>query len=721
MLKIVLCILFNISMQLGFCQTDKLPFKLKEDTASARIIYNVAKDSLKNGNIFIAREYALMGLALSDRIHYENGKALHYQMLANSFNVEANNDSALFYYKKALDICISINNKKGIGKQYSNVGTIYYFQGNFVESLSYFLKSLKIQESIRDSVGIASANNYIGSIYWYQKAYNDALKHYKVAAQIFKNNGDLNGYGLVLNNIGMILEIQNDKTAIDYYKQAIDIHKKTKNNEALSMALNNLGAFYQVQLKDLKAAESCYRESMLINEKENNIDGLGLNYTNIGVIKADLKDYKGADEWLKKGIDLYKKNKMPQGLIVIYEKIAQIYYDAGRYKEAFQYHTKYTKLNDSINLGDKLAEMEAKYGKEKHENEIELLKKDKVVNELEIKRKQVIIYSSLIGSVLLLLFIVFIVRGYNAKKKANVLLEENNIQITHQKDIIEEKSKEITDSINYAKRIQYSLLASDKLLEENLSSLGGTVRQLADGGGYFIFFKPKDVVSGDFYWGASAGSATNKKFILVTADSTGHGVPGAIMSMLNISCLNESVNADKLIQPAEILNATRKKIISHLSNDGSAEGGKDGMDCSLISFDFIGKKLTYSAANNPVWIVRSNFPLEGNASRTGDVEFISLMSDRMPIGKHDKDNVGFTQHDVDLKEGDMVYTFTDGFPDQFGGPKGKKFKYKQLEELLISISQESLDAQREKLNEVFENWKGGLEQVDDVTIIGIRI
>ena len=265
-------------------------------------------------------------------------------------------------------------------------------------------------------------------------------------------------------------------------------------------------------------------------------------------------------------------------------------------------------------------------------------------------------------------------------------------EIKEQKHLVEEKQKEILDSINYAQRIQYSLLASKKLLDENLKD-------------HFLFFKPKDVVSGDFYWGSKL---SNGNFILVNADSTGHGVPGAIMSMLNISCLNEAINADKLTQPADILNATRKKIIEHLLNDGSADGGKDGMDCSLISFDFKNKKLLYAAANNPVWIIR-------------DKIVIALEADRMPIGKHDKDSIPFTQHEFDLQAGDMVYTLTDGFPDQFGGPKGKKFMYKQLENLLISISHESMEIQKQKLENVFENWKGDLEQVDDVCVIGVRV
>ena len=311
------------------------------------------------------------------------------------------------------------------------------------------------------------------------------------------------------------------------------------------------------------------------------------------------------------------------------------------------------------------------------------------------------------------------------------VIEATN-EITKQKNVIEEKHKEITDSINYAERIQRSLLASKELLNENLnrhselvSESYDTLNQVqGDNSNYFVFFKPKDVVSGDFYW---ASKLSNGQFALITADSTGHGVPGAIMSILNIACLNEAIK-EGIYLPDEILNHTRTKIIDVLKRDGSAEGGKDGMDASLICFEFPSPlerdgrvRLTYAAANNPVWVVRSHSPFEGGVRRTGDVEFISLPADRMPVGKHDKDSVPFTQHEFELQTGDMVYTLTDGFPDQFGGPKGKKFKYKQLEELLISIAHESMEIQKQKLNAIFENWKGNLEQVDDVCVIGVRI
>ncbi|MBK6835157.1 MAG: SpoIIE family protein phosphatase [Bacteroidetes bacterium] len=221
---------------------------------------------------------------------------------------------------------------------------------------------------------------------------------------------------------------------------------------------------------------------------------------------------------------------------------------------------------------------------------------------------------------------------------------------------------------------------------------------------YFVLFQPKDVVSGDFYW---ASELNNGNFALVTADSTGHGVPGAIMSILNISSLEKAIELG-LTEPAEIFNHTRSTIIERLKKDGSKEGGKDGMDASIVCFDFANYMMKYSAANNPIWIIRNN-------------EIIELHPDKIPVGKHDKDQTTFSQKEIKLHVGDLVYTLTDGMPDQFGGTKGKKFMYKQLKELLIANSFLSMIEQKQTLLTAFNNWKKEAEQVDDVCLIGIKI
>jgi serine phosphatase RsbU (regulator of sigma subunit) len=209
--------------------------------------------------------------------------------------------------------------------------------------------------------------------------------------------------------------------------------------------------------------------------------------------------------------------------------------------------------------------------------------------------------------------------------------------------------------------------------------------------------------------------ASTQFFYLATADSTGHGVPGAIMSLLNITSLEKALEYHT--DPADILNSTRKTIIERLKKDGTAEGGKDGMDCSLLSFDFKNKILKIAAANNPVWIVRTIQKDFDGASK----ELLEIRPDKMPVGKHDKDHQSFTTHTIELREGDIIYTLTDGFPDQFGGENGKKFMSKKLKELLLDNAHLPMKEQKQLLENTFKNWVGSLEQVDDVTVIGIRV
>jgi serine phosphatase RsbU (regulator of sigma subunit) len=270
-------------------------------------------------------------------------------------------------------------------------------------------------------------------------------------------------------------------------------------------------------------------------------------------------------------------------------------------------------------------------------------------------------------------------------------LVAKNQEISKQKERVEEAHKEITDSINYAERILRSFLATDELLSENLND-------------YFVFFQPKEAVSGDFYW---AGKLNNGTFAMVNADSTGHGVPGAIMSVLNISSIEEAVKEGSTA-PHEIFNKTRNFIIERLKKDGSPEGGKDGMDASVICFDFEKNQFTYTAAQNPIWVIR-------------DGKLTEIKPEKMPIGKHDKDHIPFVGGEFDIQKGDQIYTLTDGFQDQFGGPKGKKFMVNKMREYVLSISHLSMEEQNQKIKEAFTNWKRDLEQVDDVCVIGVKI
>ena len=275
-------------------------------------------------------------------------------------------------------------------------------------------------------------------------------------------------------------------------------------------------------------------------------------------------------------------------------------------------------------------------------------------------------------------------------------ITERTAEITQQNEIIQEKQKEIVDSIHYAHRIQTTILAKDEYLDRHLDD-------------YFVLFKPKAIVSGDFYWATSRKNTEENnaqkehKFFLMVCDSTGHGVPGAFMSLLNISFLNEAISDKRISEPNEILNHVRKRLIRNISRDG----GQDGMDGIVVCFDRLKNTITYSAAHNAPIIVRHKTLIEFSANK-------------MPIGAGIKTE-SFTTHDIHFEKGDMLYMYTDGYADQFGGPNGKKFKYKTLNNLLIEISDKPLNEQREILDSTFENWKGDLEQIDDVCVFGIRL
>ncbi len=227
---------------------------------------------------------------------------------------------------------------------------------------------------------------------------------------------------------------------------------------------------------------------------------------------------------------------------------------------------------------------------------------------------------------------------------------------------------------------------------------------------FFILYKPKDIVSGDFYYAQAHKGPESKteRFFLCTADCTGHGVPGAFMSMLGVASLNEAIIEKNISNPNEILHDMRSSIISSLNPEGSEEEAKDGMDCVLCAYDFENMQLKFAAANNPLWVVRN-----------GKID--EYKPDKIPVGKYGDELKPFTLQTVDLQKGDIVYTFTDGYADQFGGPKGKKFKYKQLEEKLLENHQLPMDEQKKVLGEIFERWRGNLEQIDDVLVIGLKI
>jgi serine phosphatase RsbU (regulator of sigma subunit) len=292
------------------------------------------------------------------------------------------------------------------------------------------------------------------------------------------------------------------------------------------------------------------------------------------------------------------------------------------------------------------------------------------------------------------IFCIFLIRTryrltYN-EIKSRLELAKSKDAIQKQKNVLEDKNKEITDSINYAKSIQKALIPSEEQFNSHFKDS-------------FVFLNPKDIVSGDFYW-------IHKKDHLVfyaTADCTGHGVPGGFMTMLGMSFLDDIIEGKGVNNPAEVLNALRDKIVATLKQSGNIGENKDGMDITLCCIDTLKKELAYASANNDLYLVRKG-------------ELNEYKADKQPCGFY-HENKSFTTHTISLEENDCIYTFTDGYADQFGGPNGKKFRYKQFEELLLKNSSLTFSNQKKILKTTIDAWRTNLDQVDDILVIGVKI
>jgi len=630
------------------------------------------------------------------------GKIKALYQLSNIYSSLGKYLEAIKYGEISLKLAEEINDKKMMAGQIGNLGIVYQNIADFPKALECYYKSLKLAEELGEKRSIGVNYVHISSILRYQNEFKKALEYLEKSLKIAIELGDVQMQGAIIGDFGTVYEAAGDiKKSIEYTLKSIKITHDLNDVYSESFKWSELCARYAAINEYDKSLEAGNIALKLATEtgSENLIS---YSLEDLGICKIKMKNYREAEKDLLRSLALSEKNGELERIEIVESILSDLYQSTGNYELAFRHYKKHISLRDSMNNREnsrKLIKNELNFEFDKKEAVLkEQQEKERLLSEEASRRQNIIIFSVIIVLCVVLFFTYMVVKSLRVTKKQKQIIEEKeketqqqNVIITQQKHLVEEKHKEITDSINYAERIQRSLLASKDLLDKNLKD-------------HFVYFQPKDVVSGDFYWATELSSG---KFILATADSTGHGVPGAIMSILNISCLKESVK-EGLVEPADILNNTRKLIVEILKKDGSAEGGKDGMDCSLLLFDLKNNEFTYSAANNPVWIIRQR-------------KLIEFEPDKMPVGKHDKDTIPFKQHTIKLQKGDVVYTFTDGLPDQFGGEKGKKFMYKRMKELFISVSELSPKQQKESIANMFNNWKGDLEQVDDVCVIGVKV
>lgn len=602
-------------------------------------------------------------------------------------------EKALEKAKQGLHLAQLANDTLGMGDCYNSIANNLLKIGKYDKALENFLLAIRNFEKINYQKGIGNCKVGVGVIYYYQKDYDKAIAYYSQAIIIYKSIGSKKGMSSCYNNVGEIYRLQQKyPLALECYNNALQISLETKNRKGEASALGNLGNVYY-DLKNYKKALEFYLKSIEIKKEIGNKQGLALTLNNIASIYKTQKKYPDALSYSMQSLVMARSIDAKEDIKQAYLNLSEIYALQGSHKQAYDYYHLYNNLKDSIvqtQSNEEIHEMQTKYESELKDNEIALLNKNKQIQEVELKRKSVIIWAGASGLFLVLLLSLIIYKNYRNKQKANELLASKNKEIEYQKTLLEEKNKDITDSIKYAQRIQEAILPPDELLNSVLPE-------------HFVLYKPKDIVSGDFYWVEQWG----KEVLVAAVDCTGHGVPGAFMSIVAANLLNEAVVEHALTQPAAILNSVRKglgKILRKKQDDYSI---KDGMDAALICLNKEQMKLQFAGAYNPLWIIRNE-------------EFIELKADKTPIGAG-MENKPFTNHVIELKKGDLIYIFSDGYADQFGGEKGKKFKYNSLKNLLIENRSLSMSQQYSLLLNEFEKWRGNLEQVDDVLVIGIRI
>jgi len=608
---------------------------------------------------------------------------------------------AIEWFNNALKIDIEIDNKLGMASNYNSLAVVYSNTGDKKKTLEYYYKSLKISEEINDKNNLAIVLTNIAKIQHEEGDKENALENMHKSLKLRLQLGNQNGIANSYNNLATVYSKNKEfDKAQEYYTKSLEILEKSHDKIGIANVNWNLGNLYIKRKKiDCDSSDEACKKNALLKAKEYYVKSLHLHQesgnkrdeadvlTSIGWLDFTFLNIAEAERCATQALQLGEELGFPK----VIKEACNLLYEIEAYRKnwesAFSYYKKYVAMKDSINSDENTKasvkeQLKYDYEKQAIADSIRMDGEKKLISAKlsEEKTKSYALYG---GLAVVVLFAAFMFNRFKVTSKQKQIIELKEKETQKQKELIEEKQKEIVDSINYAKRIQYTLLAHAEFLKANLPE-------------HFISFIPKDIVSGDFYW----ATKKDNKFYLAICDSTGHGVPGAFMSLLNISFLNEAITERNISEPNKIFDYVRQRLIDNMNK----EGQKDGFDGTLICIE--GNKVTYASANNKPILIHNN-------------DLIELGADRMPVGIGEKQDL-FKLHELDVVKGDTLYLYTDGYADQFGGLKGKKFKYKQLNELILKINTETMYDQKMVLEENFNLWKNNLEQVDDVCVVGIK-
>jgi len=613
---------------------------------------------------------------------------MNYTAQAGSYSELGNIDTSLFLLQRAKGIADTDAKKykRYFKTIYNNLGLNFSNKSNYTEALKNYYRAIDYIDEKGNPYGIASTYNNIGILYGDLKQYDKALENYKKSLKFFKSSN-------TLGNIAILFEdIDKYDSALIYINEAIKLDKKVGDKAGLSSSYTVVGNLYKKE-KEYDSAMYYYTLSNEMAYEVEDIEVVQNNVYNIIEMLMEQKKYAEAKPLAIKNLNSLLEGDELDFICDAYGQLKDICSKLGEYKLAFEYQEKYVIYKDSAQKANKSLEIKnielnAEY-KRKSSNDSLLHAQATLLNNVqhdsEIKKQRLILFGFLVVLLIVAVFSILVFKRYKVSQRQKEIINLQKNEMYNQKMIVEEKQKEILDSIHYAKRIQYALIAHKDFLDEHLPE-------------NFVYFNPKDIVSGDFYW----ATKNEDYFYLAICDSTGHGVPGAFMSLLNIGFLSEAINEKEILEPNKVFDFVRMRLEKSISK----EGQKDGFDGILLRYDLKTKKMDYAAANNAPVIISNGV-------------FTELPKDRMPVGVGERKN-GFTLFSIDAQSGDKIFFYTDGFADQFGGPEGKKYKYRKLNDLLTNTNL-PVTQLSSFLSDEFQAWKGQLEQVDDVCIIGLKI
>ncbi len=589
------------------------------------------------------------------------------------------------YGKQAAELAYKLHYTRGYSKALNVIGATYTDMGDVSKALDTHLENLRYCDSLNLQEMFGAIYMNIANVYSRQNNYERNLFYLKKAISECERKKADNGLCTSLNNIGTTYyQMDSLSKAREAFIRSISIIKnpdaKLKSRETQTLyALSGLSLVYAREGL-FSEADSCIRAATVLLDLLQSDYERGQAYISFGGVRSIQKRYSEAEYYFLKSAEIYQIMGMPDQESIVYGQLSEMYISTGNHREGLTYYKKYMQAKDTLfseSVFRHQGEMETLYESEKKDREIESLTQEESLNQIYL--------FGLIGGCGILAVIAFLI--WNRSK----LRQRINDELAARKSIIVAKNKDITDSITYARRIQTAMLPPDDAFKN----------WFADS---FVLNRPRDIVSGDFWW----VNEREGELLFAGADCTGHGVPGGFMSVMGAAFLNEITTENGITDPAEVLGLLRHKVIGSLHQQGDQARSQDGMDIVFCRYIKQTRQLEFACANNPLWVAR-------------DAKLLEFNADKFPVGIHHGDLKPFTKQTVVLEPNDKVYVFTDGFADQFGGPHGKKFKYKQLREVLLTNATKAMNEQHNKLEQVFDEWRGTLGQVDDVLILGIQI